>query len=212
MFLFISKRMTESERLRRIEKCVFQTKVQLTQYISLQRTSHSITPSPLTPSTSTSQHTNAPHTPQHTGLLPFSSITTMDQLEQFEQIAGTQEVATATLNYFAVMYGCHTYIGKGRTMAHRIIDSFFDRNFMINCSWTGASTSQVYKIELRKYTNIINLFFKVLKQSDSEITINDVHRFLQYCLRNSARRCLSCPPKRIITHRQNIKRNKENNS
>nr|XP_023027971.1 uncharacterized protein LOC111516016 [Leptinotarsa decemlineata] len=70
-----------------------------------------------------------------------------------------------------------------------VIDYFFTRNFMTQCSWTGACKERnMEKIPFKIYKNVIALFFEVIHLSNKTFTKQHCETFFKNVMKNSTRR------------------------
>ncbi|XP_050084667.1 uncharacterized protein LOC126570737 [Anopheles aquasalis] len=115
-----------------------------------------------------------------------------EDLDALEEKALDEDYKNQLVSAVARIHGCNR-IGEGATVSYQIIDFFFDRKFMVECSWSGESIkSGVHnfdaKIALSKYCNLIGLFHACVNVTDSTYTQNECVQVIRMCLKNSKRR------------------------
>ncbi|XP_055605219.1 uncharacterized protein LOC129753420 [Uranotaenia lowii] len=125
---------------------------------------------------------------------PLSPVKNLAEMESLEQKANSKKFVEAVIQYFGSMHGRSRYVGEGATVCLQLIDYFFDRAFLLNCSWTGTSRRKGNdentgsKIAFHKFDGIITLFHKVIMFSDPTYPFIECQKFLKRCLRNSKQR------------------------
>lgn len=115
-----------------------------------------------------------------------------EDLDELEAKALDEQYKNELVQAVARIHGCNR-IGEGATVSYQIIDFFFDRKFMLECSWSGESIkSGIHnhdaKIALSKYCNLIGLFHACVNVADSTYTQNECVQIIRMCLKNSKRR------------------------
>lgn len=86
------------------------------------------------------------------------------------------------------------YTGKGGSVCLQIMDYFFDRQFLLKCSWTetrrkSSEQEQVSRrIPFGKFEGVIKLFYRIVLQSDPEFSLDECKAFLHRYLRNAKQR------------------------
>lgn len=89
---------------------------------------------------------------------------------------------------------CHTL---GFNCCYRLVDHFFTREFMHQCSWGGGSrTPDTKKYPFKTYERTIRLFFELIRLADPTFTEDQLQHFFLGVLRNSKKRCLPHGPRR----------------
>lgn len=68
------------------------------------------------------------------------------------------------------------------------MDQFFNRDFLIKCSWAGGSRDEDRKIAFKSYKNIINAFFSIIHLADSNFSVTDCENFFKVVIKNARRR------------------------
>lgn len=77
---------------------------------------------------------------------------------------------------------------NGQNVCYELVDKFFNRQFMTTCSWTGLSRSEEPKIGLKECTNILNVFFTIVKNVNEHFSVKAMEEFLKSVTRNAKKR------------------------
>lgn len=81
---------------------------------------------------------------------------------------------------------------NGQKVALTVIDNFFDREFLLECSWTGASKGKsdkvMKKINFSSYKKVILSFSETVRNADDRFSIDEGEIFIRAQLRNSKNR------------------------
>ncbi|XP_062704768.1 uncharacterized protein LOC134287081 [Aedes albopictus] len=124
----------------------------------------------------------------------FQPVKSLVDFEALEDRCRDEAFVKATVASIGHIHGHHRYTGQGATVSLRIIDHFFSRDFLMKCSWTGASRSsgnepsKRQKIAFMKYERSIDLFYQTVLYSDPTYTIDECKSFLHRCLKNASQR------------------------
>ncbi|XP_050101501.1 uncharacterized protein LOC126581702 [Anopheles aquasalis] len=110
----------------------------------------------------------------------FSPAKCKEDLDELEANASDEQFVSAVAQSVARIHG-YDRVGEGVTVSHQIVDYFFDRQFLQDCSWTGRSRSaeNVRKIALAPYENIKNMFYQSVHLVDDSFTLNAAERFFR---------------------------------
>ncbi|XP_050087030.1 uncharacterized protein LOC126572051 [Anopheles aquasalis] len=131
---------------------------------------------------------------------PLSSlvkpIQSREELDELEEKAKDEEYRSEVAQAAGRIFG-YGRIGKGEVICYEMVDYFFDRKFLMECSWHGYNRVCVDG-ELRKkvgfinYANTIKLFHGCVSISDESFTESDCYNFVKVkMLRNTLRRVQS---------------------
>ncbi|XP_065079715.1 uncharacterized protein LOC135702592 [Ochlerotatus camptorhynchus] len=118
----------------------------------------------------------------------------LDELESLEQNTSNEAFVESIVESLGSIHGKDRYFGDGWTVCLQIVDYFFDRQFLMGCSWTGTSRNKknddviISKIAFHKYVKVIDLFYQVVIYSDPTFALTDCQRFLHRCLKNAKQR------------------------
>ncbi|XP_055522690.1 uncharacterized protein LOC129716857 isoform X3 [Wyeomyia smithii] len=144
---------------------------------------------------------------------PLSPIKNFEELQSLEKQAKDQQFVEVVTKYFGSMHGKSRYVGEGGTVCLQIIDYFFDREFLLTCSWTGTSRPKnsdevtMPKIPFYKFDRVIALFHKVVTFSDPTYPLVECQNFLKRCLRNAKQRFIEIKGVRASSARKRRKQN-----
>ncbi|XP_045511410.1 uncharacterized protein LOC123706270 [Colias croceus] len=141
---------------------------------------------------------------------PIDSIADLEKMESF-LLDKKNKIKLLTQYSFV----CPKSEGKGATCAYKILDMFLSREFLCKCSWTGGSRkSEETKFGLKKYKNILNFFFELVRSWDGTYTLTDNENFFKSVLKNSGKRKLNknerASTKRIRTKKTGPRQEKQN--
>lgn len=142
------------------------------------------------------------------GLL--SPVKNLEDLETLQDRARDDRFVEAIVQSLGNIHGKDRCVGKGWTVSLQTVDFFFDRRFLLRCSWTGSGRNKekdgvkISKIAFHKYDKVINLFYRVVLHSDPLFTYNDCMKFLHRCVRNAKARAAD-----VKRMRQSVARNRK---
>lgn len=87
-----------------------------------------------------------------------------------------------------------TYIGdtgdnvNGLNMCYILVDKFFERHFMVSCSWSGGSRGNNVKHAFKKCQNILKVFFVIIRSVNQSFSIKFMEDFFKTVLKNAKKR------------------------
>ncbi|XP_065093748.1 uncharacterized protein LOC135714338 isoform X1 [Ochlerotatus camptorhynchus] len=142
------------------------------------------------------------------GLL--SPVKNLEDLEMLQDRARDERFVEAIVQSLGNIHGKDRCVGKGWTVSLQTVDFFFDRRFLLRCSWTGSGRNKekdgvkISKIAFHKYDKVINLFYRMVLHSDPLFTYNDCMKFLHRCVRNAKARAAD-----VKQMRQSVARNRK---
>nr|XP_029714062.1 uncharacterized protein LOC115258147 [Aedes albopictus] len=137
------------------------------------------------------EHDCATVTLRKISLNPVKSLT---ELVALEENCKREEFVKAAVASIGQLHGRQRYTSRGATVCLQVVDYFFDREFLVHCSWTGTGrklgeNQQVpRKIPFQRYEKVIDLFYQTILHSDPEFTFDECKNFLHRCLRNAKQR------------------------
>ncbi|XP_050098591.1 uncharacterized protein LOC126579229 [Anopheles aquasalis] len=108
-------------------------------------------------------------------------VNSLAELSLLEKKAKNDGFVLAVISRFGKMYGEGLHKGKGKIVCSRLLDQFFERDFLCNCCLT-SSTKYKDKIAIERFPNTINLLFRTVINSDPEYTMLEMCTFLQNTL------------------------------
>ncbi|XP_049530414.1 uncharacterized protein LOC125948429 [Anopheles darlingi] len=90
----------------------------------------------------------------------------------------------------------------GRTYCLRIVDLFFTRFFLTQCTWSGqARGTNNQRIRFKDFVYVINMFHETVHYIDPSFTKEDTESFLKQMLISANYRFQAGPPKLKVTSR-----------
>ncbi|XP_035778013.1 uncharacterized protein LOC118459076 isoform X2 [Anopheles albimanus] len=99
-----------------------------------------------------------------------------------------------------------------QTYCLRIVDLFFTRFFLTQCSWTGQPCkSGRRKIRFKDFVCVIDMFYETVHYVNPSFTKEDTESFLRQMLANANKRFQSGPPQRKSTSKRQPKRGLKSN-
>uniref|UniRef100_A0A8W7K9I3 DUF4806 domain-containing protein n=1 Tax=Anopheles albimanus TaxID=7167 RepID=A0A8W7K9I3_ANOAL len=135
-----------------------------------------------------------PVAPPLTSLL--KPVQSREELDELEDKAKDEEYGNALAQAAGRIFG-YGRIGKGEVICYEMVDYFFDRKFLMECSWHGYNSIRVNgelkkKVGFINYENTIKLFHECVCISDESFTLSDCYKFVKVkMLRNTLRRVQS---------------------
>lgn len=117
----------------------------------------------------------------------FNVIETVKDLETFETKLANEEYLSIFIKHFSMVCGTS---GReyGINVCYSLIDKIFSRKLMPQCSWAGGSRGENKKVAFKTYTNVINIFFKLVHAADATFTLDACEQFFKNILKNSTKR------------------------
>ncbi|XP_062550513.1 LOW QUALITY PROTEIN: uncharacterized protein LOC134215314 [Armigeres subalbatus] len=125
---------------------------------------------------------------------PLTPIKSLADMESLEKRSDNGSFIQSVVQHIGSIHGKQRFVGDGATVCLQIIDYFFDREFLLSCSWSGISRNKkaneniISKTPFHKYDGIITLFHKVVLFSDPLFSKVQCEQFLHRCLRNAKQR------------------------
>ncbi|XP_058831046.1 uncharacterized protein LOC131689769 [Topomyia yanbarensis] len=126
--------------------------------------------------------------------ITLQPVQSLADLERLEENCRDENFVKITVTSIGRIHGRHRYTGRGATVSLQIIDYFFARGFLVQCSWTGSGRTsgkeeaKKQKIPFMKFDKTIDLFYQTVLHSDPTYTVIDCKAFLHRCLRNAKQR------------------------
>ncbi|XP_058462145.1 uncharacterized protein LOC131437080 [Malaya genurostris] len=126
--------------------------------------------------------------------IPLTPVKCLDDMESLEIKSKNEDFVQSVVLFLGSMHGKHRYVGEGTTVCLQVINYFFEREFLINCSWSGISRSKktngsiISKIPFHKFSGVIDMFYRVVLFSDPTFSKVQCEQFLHRCLRNAKQR------------------------
>ncbi|XP_021707459.1 uncharacterized protein LOC110678638 isoform X3 [Aedes aegypti] len=100
-----------------------------------------------------------------------TSVVNLEQMRHMKQIIGT------TGDQY-----------NGQNVCYELVDKFFDRQFMTQCSWTGQSRTDVQKHAIQNFKKTLDVFFSIIKSVNEHFSQKALNDFFKSITRNSKKR------------------------
>lgn len=94
---------------------------------------------------------------------------------------------------------------NGLNVCYSLIDYFFDRKLMLQCSWSGGSRGPEPKFAMKSCSNILNTFFEIVHSVNMTFSRNLMEHFFKQITRNSKSRCKAKGLRHPTVHRRGKK-------
>lgn len=91
---------------------------------------------------------------------------------------------------------------NGQNTCYALVDQFFDRRVMLNCSWSGGSKSNVPKFAIKDCKNILDVFFRIVHNVNPTFSKKLLEDFFKQVLRNSKTRSQAKGLRQSTIHRR----------
>lgn len=140
----------------------------------------------------------SPKEPVQSVLTPVDSKEELDALERSLEDTKLMQQFAHGMNFICGITGK----SQGVDCCYRLIDHFFTRQLLTQCSWTGmvrlkdansqqepsGSVDTGAKIPLKFYKNIRALFLSLIRQADKDFSELECEKFFKTILKNSKQR------------------------
>lgn len=126
--------------------------------------------------------------------ITFQPVKSLADFESLEDRCRDESFVKGIVASIGNIHGRHRYTSQGATVSLRIINYFFTRDFLLQCSWTGATRSsgnkeaKKQKVPFMKFDRTIDLFYQTVLYSDPSYTLDECKTFLHRCLKNAHQR------------------------
>ncbi|XP_055527985.1 uncharacterized protein LOC129720528 [Wyeomyia smithii] len=132
----------------------------------------------------------------------FSPAASIEDIKQLEKNL-TDETYTDKLMVFMHKVIGHTGDNcNGQNMCYALVDQFFERNVMLNCSWSGGSKSNIPKFAMKDCKNISCVFFRIVHNGNPTFSKKLLEIFFKQVLRNSKTRSQAKGLRQPTIHRR----------
>ncbi|XP_038109315.1 uncharacterized protein LOC119766915 [Culex quinquefasciatus] len=133
----------------------------------------------------------------------FAPVKSLEGLKSLESKSADPKFVQETVWHFSRLHGKDRFVGKGLDVCHQIVNSFFDPEFLISCSWTGGGRN-VKKIPFMVFGKVIDLFLQVVLNSDPQFSMDQLKGFLHQCLRNAKQRAKNLGGKKPMSRKRKL--------
>lgn len=73
-------------------------------------------------------------------------------------------------------------------VCYRLVDEFFDRHFLVLCTWSGVSRGGVPKTVLKSYNNVLSVFFEIVHRLNQQYSRVSFEKFFNRLTKNAKKR------------------------
>lgn len=92
-----------------------------------------------------------------------------------------------------------------RNVCYQLLDEFFDRNFLVLCTWSGVSRGGVQKTVLKHFRSVLTVFFGIVHGLNPQFSRESFEKFLNSITKNAKKRSQCLGLRRSTGHRQQKK-------
>ncbi|CAH2983349.1 unnamed protein product [Chilo suppressalis] len=112
-------------------------------------------------------------------------VQTMDDLQNMENQLHDAERRKCLKDLYSVF--C-TPGKKGEVCAFQLIDVFFSREFLVQCSWSGSARGAGSKICIKIFQEVLGFFFELVHDCDPTYTVDKNNDFFKSIVKNAKKR------------------------
>ncbi|XP_035778014.1 uncharacterized protein LOC118459076 isoform X3 [Anopheles albimanus] len=135
--------------------------------------------------------------------LPFSPVSCLFEMEILEEKAKDIHFVNYVKMQVNRLVRFDLEERKVKLYFRRILDYFFTRSFLTQCTWSGrvgpingTSKGLEKKIRFKDFSYVINLFYEVAKHANPSICKESTESFFKGILKQSTYRTISAPQKK----------------
>ncbi|XP_050497710.1 uncharacterized protein LOC126878855 isoform X2 [Diabrotica virgifera virgifera] len=132
----------------------------------------------------------------------FHAVSTSQELSQLEDNLKDPNYEKKVRNYFKKIIGNTPDTSNGLDTCYSIVDYFFEKKFMVQCSWTGGSRSNTEKCCIKNCKNILEVFFTIVQSSNKDFSKALLKKFIIGITRNAKKRSLTGGIRQSSIHRR----------
>ncbi|XP_050507296.1 uncharacterized protein LOC126884960 [Diabrotica virgifera virgifera] len=132
----------------------------------------------------------------------FHAVSTSQELSQLEENLKDPNYEKKVRNYFKKIIGNIPDTSNGLDTCYSIVDYFFEKKFMVQCSWTGGSRSNTEKCCIKNCKNILEVFFTIVQSSNKDFSKALLKKFIIGIRRNAKKRSLTGGIRQSSIHRR----------
>ncbi|XP_058825141.1 uncharacterized protein LOC131685443 isoform X2 [Topomyia yanbarensis] len=118
----------------------------------------------------------------------FKPIKTAKELECLEQNLNDPVFAQRLFSHMREKIGNKGDNYRGQNTCYYLIDRFFDRKFLIHCSWSGGSRSDIEKSAIKDCKNILALFYRIVRSTNEKFSFHLLENFFKSVVKNAKKR------------------------
>ncbi|XP_058822792.1 uncharacterized protein LOC131684165 isoform X2 [Topomyia yanbarensis] len=146
---------------------------------------------------------NTPH--DNTTDFKFTPVSSVNDLEELEDNLNDNEYSRKMTMFMKNIVGVTGDDCNGQNTCYQLVDYFFNRTFMVECSWNGGSRDGTPKCAIKRYTNILNLFFAIVRNANQGFSQTLLEKFFKSILKNSKKRSQSKGLRQSSIHKRSKK-------
>ncbi|XP_021707458.1 uncharacterized protein LOC110678638 isoform X2 [Aedes aegypti] len=120
--------------------------------------------------------------------LTFHPVSSIEELQQLETDLEDEEYARKLMRHMKQIIGTTGDQYNGQNVCYELVDKFFDRQFMTQCSWTGQSRTDVQKHAIQNFKKTLDVFFSIIKSVNEHFSQKALNDFFKSITRNSKKR------------------------
>uniref|UniRef100_A0A2M3ZPG5 Putative secreted peptide n=1 Tax=Anopheles braziliensis TaxID=58242 RepID=A0A2M3ZPG5_9DIPT len=125
----------------------------------------------------------------------LKSVTNLAELEELETLAKDKRFILDAIKDVAVAFNRDKCIGQGRTIALRVLDLFFKRIFLTECSWTGMAKQAngdfiKSKVAMKEFNNVVDLYALAVENLDPTFSKSQAIKVLRQCMVGAKQRVM----------------------
>ncbi|XP_053691486.1 uncharacterized protein LOC128740001 [Sabethes cyaneus] len=118
----------------------------------------------------------------------FKPVKSAKELEILEQNLNDPMFARKLFDQMREKIGDRGDNYCGQNTCYTLIDNFFDRKFLVHCSWSGGSRSDIEKCAIKDCKNTLTMFYKIVRSTNKKFTFVLLEEFFKSVVRNAKRR------------------------
>ncbi|XP_055544302.1 uncharacterized protein LOC129729611 isoform X2 [Wyeomyia smithii] len=118
----------------------------------------------------------------------FTPVKSAKELEILEQNLNDPFFARKMFDQMREKIGYKGDNYCGQNTCYTLIDNFFDRKFLVQCSWSGGSRSDIEKCAIKDCKNTLMMFYKIVRSTNKKFTLMLLEDFFKSVVRNAKRR------------------------
>ncbi|XP_021712829.1 uncharacterized protein LOC110681391 [Aedes aegypti] len=115
----------------------------------------------------------------------FSPVATVEEIRQLETDLADESNQNKLINYMRKIIGPNGDTCNGQNMSYLLVDCLFERQVLINCSWSGGSKSNLPKFAMKDCKNILDVFFTIVHNVNPTFSVKLLEDFFKQILRNA---------------------------
>ncbi|KAG5890739.1 hypothetical protein JTB14_013086 [Gonioctena quinquepunctata] len=117
---------------------------------------------------------------------PINSKENLDKIEEQLKSEKFMENLVESMTFICGQSG----YAQGIDCCYKLVDYFFEREFLVHCSWTGNTKESggSSKVPLKFYVNMRRAFLNIILRADNSFTETECDTFFKRIMKNSKQR------------------------